>query len=87
MDIKRYKITFYRGDKSKPCYLTELSKSGEQEGVRVGFISQGIKLFQDNWKRNRLHGLQKHYFNFCKNLHYKNFKKNELQGIVISFNQ
>lgn len=82
---KRYKIEYWLGDRSKPSYLIQLSKSGRNDGVRISFYNDGEKYWQDKCKNDLLNGLDKVCFGDSINLYFHNWKKNKTQGIKIYF--
>lgn len=60
--MKRYKIEYFQGDRSKLSCITELSKSGKRDGTRIVFLSDGRKGWQDNWKNDLLNGIDKDWW-------------------------
>lgn len=83
--MKRYKIEYWGGDRSKLHYFTELSKTGKNHGDSVWFYSNGTKMFQFSYKNNNQNGLYK--FSGQSSYFFKNFKNGNEQGIRIIFNQ
>lgn len=83
--MKRYKIEYYRGNRSAPEYIAEISESGRHIGIGVSFFEDGKKMWQDNWKNSRINGLDKKWFKGTKNVFFQNYKKFEQQGIRIKF--
>lgn len=84
--MKRYKIIYCHGERSKPKYLTEISKSGKRNGCWIYFLDDGNKFFQTKVKNDLLNGLEKDYdYVTQKNLVQVYLKKDTQQGINIDF--
>lgn len=82
--MKRYKVEYCEIDRSKPRYLTEISKSGKWSGNTVSLTLNG-KNWQEKLKNNLLNGIDKWWEYSKKNIHFQNWKKHKTQGIKISF--
>lgn len=84
--MKRYKVIYFSGEKSKLSYLIQISKSGKKDGARISFYSDGRKEWQDKYKNYLLNGLEKHWWwNNPKDYIFQNWKKDKRQGIIINF--
>lgn len=85
--MKRYKVIYFKGDRTKPDYFIQLSKSGKRDGVTISFWSDGRKDWQLKFKNNSCNGLEKDLvWNNSKNRTFTNWKKQKTQGIKIKFN-
>lgn len=84
--FKRYKAEHWRGFNFESFCLTELSKTGINNGVQVVFFDDGRKNWQARCKNNLLDGVSKAWcWGIPKNETFKNNKKNKQQGIQIIF--
>lgn len=84
--MKKYKIEYLKGDVSKPCVLSELAKSGREEGEVVEFWNNGGKFGQDKIKNGLLNGIAKGWGCFkLHNIFFCNYKKDKTHGISIKF--
>lgn len=84
--MKRYKVTYYQGDRSRPSHLTQISKSEISDGVGIWFYGDGIKYWQNKIKNDLLNGADKIWcWGNSKNYHFQNWKKEKTQGIKIDF--
>lgn len=85
IQMKRYKVTSWRIDTSKLCYLTEISNSRRLDGVRIYFLVDGRKVWQYKFKNNLLNGICKDWEPNKRFFLFQNLKKSSTQGIRISF--
>lgn len=85
--MKRYKVEYWNGDRLKPCFLSEISKSGKKDGVRLNFSIDGNKIDQYNFKNGNFNGIDKCTTSNLKNDVFINWKKNDFKGIKIIFHQ
>lgn len=83
--MKRYKITYWLGDRSRPTLLAEVCQLERLGGKKVAFYKNGKMQWQDNWKNDLLNGIEKAWFGSPKQIFYKNWKKGKTQGIKFSF--
>lgn len=88
--MKKYSILYWHEDRSKPEQLTELSKTGIENGVSIAFNEfddyKIKKWSQIKIKNNNLHGLSKHCRITSPEVDvFQNWKKSNIQGIQISF--
>lgn len=57
--MKRYKIEYRRGNKSKLHWLTEIKKSGRRDGVRIEFWIDDSEVYSfQNQKKNKQQGIK-----------------------------
>lgn len=80
--MKKYKVGYFKLDKSNPYYITELFKSGG--GVMILFCIAGKKCWQGNWKNNILNGIDKAWLGSANSC-FQNWKKGNRQGVQIKF--
>lgn len=83
--MKRYIVDYFPASKSVPCYLTEISKSGIDDGVSISFWFNGRKDFQVKFKNRMSIGIHKHWIRGLKNRDFSMFKKDNRQGAQIDF--
>lgn len=83
--MKRYKITYWREDRSKPYSLNQISKSGRRDGVRIYFWSNGRKHWQAKFKNGLFNGLIEDWRLNPRAFYFINFKKDNTQGIIMEF--
>lgn len=85
--MRRYKVKYFSGDRSKPDCITQISKSRRWDGTRIRFWSDVRKGWQGKYKNGLLNGIYKDWwwYNNPKNTHFINWKKGNGQGIRIKF--
>lgn len=87
--MKRYRLFYLDIEKTKLCWLSEISKSGIEDGVSFQFGDNGRKFRQENWRNGRMNGVFKiwHWFFLYSKPHsFRKIKINRSQGIKITFN-
>lgn len=82
--MKKYCIFYWQNEKTKPYCLIQISKSGKWNGTRVWLDDYGKKAWQDTFKNNLKHGIDKDWIKLRPN-YFINHKKQILQGINIIF--
>lgn len=82
--MKRYKIEYFLGDRSKPHCLIELCKLEKCCGKYIYFFDDGIKSSQVTYKNDLLNRIEEEIVD-NKKWYFRNWKKNKEQGIEIKF--
>lgn len=83
--MKRYKVKYFLGGRSRPAYIFELSKTRRRNGWSVYFFKFGLKDLQNKSKNDLLNGIEKECNIIGENWHFTNWKKGKRQGIDIFF--
>lgn len=84
--MKRYKVKYWNREKSKPHYLVDFTKSGKWDGVQIWFYGYKKKCSQYNLKNGLANGIYRSWYSTnLKNGYFRNYKKDNEQGIKIDF--
>lgn len=84
--MKRYKVEYYKGNRSQPSLISQISKSGKYDGTRILFYENEIKYCQAKSKNDLWNGIFKSWWHKSSKIwFYKNWKKEKWQGIEITF--
>lgn len=86
--MKKYKVEYWFGVRSKISHLVGLSMSGRRDGTIIAFCGDGRKMGQAKYKNGLPNGVyKKRNWRNPKNSYFENWKKDKEQGIGIYFKQ